>query len=120
MRSQIMLLLAVALLTAGAGWAELQAAGSGNSINDRLLATSEAQRAQFLGASVHGDCVGLEAFPMGVLKSGPAKGAAYWSVRCKNGKSYAIEFPPASVKIRPMYVDCQKLQGTGKECFKRF
>jgi hypothetical protein len=120
MQGRIVLLLAAALFTAGAGWAELKAAGSGNSRNDRLLAMSEAQRAQFLGASVHGDCVGLEAFPMGVLKSGPAKGAAYWSVRCKNGKSYAIEFPPPSVRIRAMFVDCQKLQGTGKECFKKF
>ncbi len=95
------------------------AAGSGNATNDRLLAMTAAQRAQAVGASLHRDCVGVEAFPMGVAKAGPAKGAAYWSVRCQNGKSYAVEFPP-NRKIKAMFVDCQQLEGTGHECFKKF
>lgn len=119
MRSRIVLLLAVALLTAEAGWAELQAAGSGNSRNDRLLAMSEAQRAQALGNSFHRGCVGVEAFPMGVTASGRAKGYAYWSFRCKNGKSYVVQIPP-NVKSPMIVGDCSVLNGTGKECFKKF
>jgi hypothetical protein len=119
MRGRIVLLLAAALFTAGAGWAELQAAGSGNSRNDRLLAAPEAQRAQALGNSFHRGCVGLEAFPMGVTASGRAKGFAYWSVRCKNGKSYVVQIPP-NVKSPMIVADCSVLSGTGKECFKKF
>lgn len=113
------LLLAATLVVANAGWSLAAAGGSGNSRNDHLLALPEARRAQALGRSFHRDCVGVEAFPMGIARSGPAKGAAYWSVRCKNGKSYAVEFPP-SPKIPAMFVDCQALHGTGRECFKKF
>ncbi len=119
MQGRIVLLLAAALLIVGAGWSGLQAAGSGNLTNDRLLAMPEAQRARVVGASLHRDCVGVKAFPMGIARTGRAKGAAYWSVQCKNGKSYAVEFPP-NTKIRAMFVDCQELQGTGRECFKKF
>ena len=38
----------------------------------------------------------LSAFPMGVTASGQAKGYAYWSVRCKNGKSYVVQIPPSA------------------------
>ncbi len=117
MDQRVVLLAALAM--AAAGWNAAEAAGSGNRLNDRLLAMPAAQRAQVVGASLHRDCVGVEAFPMGVAKTGPAKGAAYWSVRCQNGKSYAVEFPP-NPKIRAMFVDCEQLQGTGHECFKKF
>jgi hypothetical protein len=113
-----MVLLAAAVVVANAPWTA-GAAGTGNPRNDRLMALNAAQRAQALGAGLHRGCVGVEAFPMGVVTSGKAKGAAYWSVRCKDGKSYAVELPPNS-KIPAMFVDCQQLQGTGHECFKKF
>ena len=107
------LLLAAALVVAGVGWSGARAAGSGNPRNDRLLAAPEAQRAAALGNSFHRGCVGVEAFPMGVTTSGRAKGYAYWSVRCKNGKSYAVQIPP-NVRNPAVVVDCQSLQGTGQ------
>lgn len=113
------LLLGAALVAAGVGSPEVMAAGSGNARNDRLLATSEAQRAQALGNSFHRGCVGVEAFPMGVTTSGRAKGYAYWSVRCKNGKSYVVQIPP-NVKSPAIVADCKALEGTGHECFKKF
>ena len=119
MRGRIVLLLAAALLIVGAGWSGLQAAGSGNLRNDRLLAAPEARRAQALGNSFHRGCVGVEAFPMGVTASGRAKGYAYWSVRCKNGKSYVVQIPP-NVKSPMIVAECSVLNGTGKECFKKF
>jgi hypothetical protein len=114
MRKCILLLMAA--LVAGAGGAG--AAGSGNPTNDRLLAMPEPQQAQALGNSFHRGCVGTAAFPMGVTASGHAKGTAYWSVRCKNGKSYAVQIPPRGKAA--VVVECQALQGTGRECFKKF
>jgi hypothetical protein len=118
MRGPIMLLV-VAVLAAGSGAAGLQAAGSGNPRNDRLLTLRPDQQAQFLGNGLHRGCVGVSAFPMGVTATGAAKGTAYWSVACKNGKSYAVEIP-RSTKAPLPWVDCQQLQGTGRECFKKF
>ena len=46
----------------------------------------------------HG-CVGTEAFPMGVTASGKAKGTAYWSVRCKDGKSYVVQIAPPRARV---------------------
>jgi hypothetical protein len=108
-----------AVMAAGLAWSAAEGAGSGNRMNDRLLALPAAQQAQAIGNALHRDCVGVEAFAMGVARTGRAKGAAYWSVRCQNGKSYAVEFPP-NPKIRAMFVDCQQLQGSGHECFKKF
>lgn len=113
------LLLGAALVAASVGSSVVMAAGSGNPRNDRLLATPEAQRAQALGNSFHRGCVGVEAFPMGVTASGRAKGYAYWSVRCKNGKSYVVQIPP-NVKSPAIVADCKALEGSGHECFKKF
>ncbi|HUC73438.1 MAG TPA: hypothetical protein VMS01_19770 [Stellaceae bacterium] len=117
MNARILLLAAV--VASGAGWTGARAAGSQNPRNDRLMAASEAQRAQALGNSFHRGCVGVEAFAMGVTTSGRAKGYAYWSVRCKNGKSYVVQIPP-NVKSPVIVVDCRALEGTGHECFKKF
>ena len=113
------LLLAAALLTTGSGWAAAQAAGTGNPMNDRLLALPPAGQAQVLARSVRHGCVGVSAFPMGVTRTGRARGAAYWSVRCKNGKSYVVQIAPDK-KGTEMVADCQALRGTGRECFKKF
>jgi hypothetical protein len=94
-------------------------AGSGNPTNDRLLAMSEPQQAQVLAKSFRHGCVGVEAFPMGVTTSGRATGYAYWSLRCKNGKSYAVQIAP-NPRGTAVVVDCKALEGTGRECFKKF
>ena len=114
-----MLLLAAALLAAGSGSAAVRAAGSGNLMNDRLLALPPARQAQALGNSCRRGCVGVSAFPMGVTATGKGKGNAYWSVRCKNGKSYVVQIAPDK-KGTEIVADCKVLQGTGRECFKKF
>ena len=113
------LLLAAVLLAADSGWAGALAAGSGNPMNDRLLALPPVRQAQVLASSVRHGCVGVSAFPMGVTRTGRARGAAYWSVRCKSGKSYAVQIAPDK-KGTEIVVDCLALQGTGRECFKKF
>jgi hypothetical protein len=111
--------LAAAVVAFGAGWTAAQAAGSGNAKNDRLLALPAGQQALALGRSFRNGCVGTAAFPMGVTASGNAKGTAYWSVRCKNGRSYIVQIPP-DAKAPAIVVDCRALRGTGRECFKKF
>jgi len=118
MRARVVML-AAALLAAGPGWSQARAAGSGNPTNDRLLALPEAQQAQTLSRGFRHGCIGVAAFPMGVTASGRAKGTAYWSVRCKNGNSYVVQIAPDK-KGTAVVADCKVLQGTGRECFKKF
>jgi len=105
----------IALVAAGAGAAE--AAGSGNPAHDRLLALPPAEQAKTLAKGIGQGCVGTSAFPMGVTTTGKAKGLAYWSVRCKDGRSFAVQIAPDAQAVA---VDCRALQASGKECFKKF
>jgi hypothetical protein len=100
-----------------AGPAAAQAVGSGNPVNDRLLSLPPAEQAKTIGKNVGQGCVGTTAFPMGVVNSAKWKGIAYWSVRCKDGRSYAIQIAP---NAQMFVVDCQTLKANGKECFKKF
>jgi len=109
------ILLLAALMVAGPGLATA-AGGSGNSANDSLLTMPQDQQLKLLTKGLKG-CAGTEAFPMGVTATGKAKGYAYWSVRCKDGRSFAIQITPDS---RASAADCRALEGTGKECFKKF
>lgn len=101
-----------------AAWSiSVQAAGSGNPINDRLLSLPAAEQANTIANNVGQGCVGTLAFPMGVTSTGKAKGFAYWSVRCKDGRSFAIQIAPNAEIV---VVDCRVLKANGKECFKKF
>ena len=104
-----------ALIAAAPGMA--QKAGSGNRVNDRLLSMPAAEQATTIANNVGQNCEGTEAFPMGVTKAGKAKGFAYWSVRCKDGRSFAIQIAPNAEIV---VVDCRLLKANGKECFKKF
>ena len=110
------MLLLAALLAVSSGLTALAAEGSGNSANDSLLAMSPDQQAQMLTKGIK-DCVGESPFPMGVTKTGKAKGYAYWSVRCKDGRSFAVQITP---KSQATAAECKALEGSGKECFKKF
>ena len=110
-------LLLVALIAASWGFPAM-AAGSGNTINDRLLALPPDQQARMLTRGIKG-CAGTEAFPMGVASTAKFKSLAYWSVRCKDGRSFAVQIAP-DAKATPQVADCRALEGTGKECFKKF
>lgn len=107
-------LLMLALVAAGSGAAE--AAGSGNPTHDRLLSLPPAEQARTLASAIGQGCVGKSAFPMGVTASGKAKGLAYWSVRCKDGRSFAVQIAPDAEAV---VVDCRLLHANGTECFKK-
>jgi hypothetical protein len=114
MRKNVLLL--AALLVAGSGLTAIAAGGSGNSANDLLLSMSPEEQAKELTKGIKG-CVGESPFPMGVTTTGKAKGYAYWSVRCHDGRSFAIQITP---KSQATPADCKALEGSGKECFKKF
>ena len=113
MRSGVLLL--AGLMAAGPGTAAM-AAGPNNPIHERLLAAPPDQQAEVLTKGIKG-CAGSSAFPMGVTTSGKAKGYAYWSVRCRDGRSFAVQIAPDA---KMTAVDCKALEGSGKECFKKF
>jgi hypothetical protein len=106
----------VSLFAALIAAATAEAAGSGNPVHDRLLALPPAEQARVLGHNVGQGCVGLSAFPMGVVSTDKWKSLAYWSVRCKDGRSFAIQISPNS---QIFVVDCQIFEANGKVCFKK-
>ena len=113
MRGRMLLL--AALIAARPGISAM-AEDPKNAVNERLLAASPDEQAQVLTKSIKG-CAGTSAFPMGVTNKGKSKGFAYWSVRCQDGRSFAVQITPDA---KMAVVDCKALEGSGKECFKKF
>ena len=110
-----MVLLFAALIAAGPAYA--QKAVSGNAVNDRLLALPPAQQAKTLAKNVGRGCVGTSAFAMGVATTDKWKSLAYWSLQCKDGRSFAIQIAP---NAEAFVIDCRVLHENGKDCFKKF
>ena len=109
-------LVVAAVLLTGPSFGAVAAEGSGNPANDHLLSLPPEEQAKMLTKGIK-DCDGESPFPMGVTASGKAKGYAYWSVRCKDGRSFAVQITPKSLATA---ADCRALEGSGKECFKKF
>ena len=112
---QRLVLLFAALIAVGP--AAAQKAASGNPIHDRLLAMPPAQQAKTLAKNVGHGCVGTSAFAMGVVDTAKWKSLAYWSVQCKDGRSFALQIAP---NTEAFVIDCRVLQANGKDCFKKF
>lgn len=113
MRRAVLVLMALI----ACGHAAAQKAGSGNPVQDRLLALPPAQQAKALARNVGHGCVGTSAFPMGIANTDKWKALAYWSLQCKDGRSFALQIAP---NAEAFVVDCRVLQANGKECFKKF
>src|SRR5690242_16567531 len=92
-------------------------AQSGNPVHDNLLAATPQKQAEALAKAAGQGCVGKEAFPMGVSGSGRSEGYAYWSVRCTNGKTYAVQLQQSGVM---MAIPCSQAEANGLHCFKKF
>ena len=111
-----------AILAAGSAIAAEKspaAAPSLNPANDKLQQLSPADRAAKLARAVNEWCIGIEAFPMGITTTGKAKGYAYWSLRCADGSTWAVQVDP---RARVTAMDCENFNhdAEGKECFKKF
>ncbi|HTT78409.1 MAG TPA: hypothetical protein VMF86_01905 [Stellaceae bacterium] len=115
--------LALALLlvaAAAAGAAERRhAARAVNPVNQKLLAMKPADRAALLAKAVGHWCIGTEAFPMGVTKTGRGAGNAYWSLRCADGSAWAVQIDPLA-EVTAINCGVFNAMAEGKQCFKRF
>ena len=90
-----------------------------NPYNDELLKLSPQEQAAKLAAHLGLWCIGTRPFLMGVTKSGPAKGYAYWNVECAGGRSFMVQITPDGLGAA---VDCATLKanGEGRECYRAF
>ena len=107
------------LLAEAAAAAPKNTAATANRANDKLMQLAPANRAATLARAVGNWCIGTEAFPMGVVTAGTGEGNAYWSLRCADGTSWAVQIDPFAAVTA---IDCEtfKANGGGKECFKKF
>lgn len=122
LRPAALAIAAILVLCAG-GAAALAASKHGrqaaNPANDKLLGMKPPDRAALLAKAVGHWCIGTEAFLMGVSATGRGAGDAYWSLRCADGSSWALQIDP---RANVAAVDCAtfKAQAEGRECFKKF
>ena len=108
------------MLAAGAlDAAPKQQSKSQNPAHDQLLKLSPPERAAKLARAIGNWCIGTEAFLMGVVTSGPGQGNAYWSLRCADGATWAVQVDP-SAEVTAIDCDDFKEVAAGKECFKKF
>jgi hypothetical protein len=107
------------VLAGGTADAARHLAKSVNPANDKLEKLAPADRAAQLARVVGHWCIGTEAFLMGVATGGREAGYAYWSLRCVDGSTWAIQIDPLAEVTA---IDCASFRaaGGGKECFKKF
>ncbi len=91
---------------------------TGNAAYDRLARLPSTEQALLLGQDVGQGCVGVVAFAMGFGRHDADKGDAYWSVRCADGKSYAVALHPGAAGGVSV-LGCDAMRSAGMECFKR-
>lgn len=71
-----------------------------------------------LGKAVGEGCAGTSTFFMGIGDKGFGKDEAFWSIRCRNGKTYEVEINPDSTGSNRV-LECSVLKTvTGTQCFK--
>jgi hypothetical protein len=88
-----------------------------NGANAYLLSLTPDARAQMLGKVVGQGCIGKDTFYMGIGASGFAKDKAFWSVRCRDGRIYAVEAKPDGTSS---VLECSVLKTLNAgECFKK-
>jgi hypothetical protein len=85
---------------------------TGNPAHDELLAHTVRQQAFLLGKIVQEGCVGNRVFYQGMDKERDA----FWSVGCKNGRSYQVELRPDSTGSGKI-LECSFLKRVGLNCF---
>ncbi|MGD9617389.1 MAG: hypothetical protein AB7H90_19815 [Alphaproteobacteria bacterium] len=115
-----LLTLAFSALAGNPAGAELVSqSGSLNPAHDELLKLPPPERAEKLARAISQWCIGTEAFLMGVVGAGPGRGNAYWSLRCADGSTWAIQVDP---RAGATAIDCDEFAAAapGKECFKTF
>jgi hypothetical protein len=110
---------ALAMLAAVAAQAKSPPGKSVNPANDELLKLAAPERAARLAGVVGNWCIGTETLFMGILTKDPGEGNAYWSLRCADGTSWAVQVDKHGEVTA---IDCASFNSVaiGKECFKKF
>lgn len=100
----------VAMATAGAA--------SNNELNDRLVNGSDQVRRDVLQFLIADSCHVARTFFNGIAKRGPAKGRAFSSDQCADGRAFMVMIPPRNEDTR--IIECEKLKRLKlNSCFKR-
>jgi hypothetical protein len=95
------------------------ASGTGNALNDALLAKAPAEQAKVLAAAVGDGCHGRRAFYDGIGHEGLADKQAFWSLACRDGRSFLIQLSPSDQDNKVL--ECATLATVaGMRCFTKF
>ena len=96
----------------------LSASASENAVNDGLLKLPPREQRAVLQDVVGDGCRVTRAFFSGVARKGIAKGRAFWSVACADGRTFMVMIPPNVDGTR--VIECSKLKALGiGSCFKK-
>ncbi len=91
---------------------------STNAFNDDLLKKSPQQQRAVLQFMIGDGCRVTRAFFNGIAKRGPARGRAFWSAACADGRSFLVMITPRLEDTRVL--ECSKLKVLGiDDCFKK-
>jgi hypothetical protein len=85
---------------------------------EHLAQLPSTEQAVLLGKLVGADCAGEIAFPMGGGKRDADKGDFYWSLKCADGRSYAIALHPGPAPSASVF-GCDVIKSAGMTCFRR-
>ena len=88
-----------------------------NPANQRIANLTSTEQAAVLGKAIGRGCTGVVAFPMGIGWHDADRGDAYWSVKCADGKSYAVTLHPDKAGTASV-LECDALHAAGITCFK--
>jgi hypothetical protein len=90
----------------------------GGGFRERLAQLPSTEQAVLLGKLVGADCAGELAFPMGEGQRDADKGDSYWSLKCTDGRSYAIALHPGAAANASVF-GCDVIKSAGMVCFRR-
>ena len=94
------------------------APGGANGFRERLAEVPSPEQAALLGKLVDADCAGELAFAMGVGTRDADKGDQYWSLKCADGRTYAVALHPGPAANASIF-GCDVIKSAGMACFRR-
>jgi hypothetical protein len=90
----------------------------GGGFRERLAQLPSTEQGAVLGKLVGADCAGELAFFMGEGARDADKGDRYWSVKCADGRSYALALHPGAAANASVF-GCDVIKSAGMTCFRR-
>jgi hypothetical protein len=91
---------------------------AGGGFRERLAQLPSTEQAVLLGKLVGTDCAGELAFAMGEGTRAADKGDFYWSLKCADGRSYAVALHPGPIANASVF-GCDVIKSAGMTCFRR-